>query len=968
MRRLILLLALSLATALPAAAQVHGGSISGTVKDTQGGVLPGATITAQGVDATLSINTTSDGAYHFLDLAPGSYKITTAISGFRTVVRDGVVVEVGKTVDVPFMLPIATVKEELFIDAASPIVNATPVGTSTNFSNDELNNIPTSRDPFAVIRAVPGVLTDRVNTSGSETGQQLLVLAKGSRQQDTSWTLDGVEITDMGAAGQSAVYFNFDNFDEIHVGTAGNDIRQRTGGLNVDLSVKRGGNQFHGGVRGYFADIGLQSDNVPAELAALATPVTTESADHVTKNTDWGFDFGGPLLKQRAWFYASFSEQNIGVFRRSTKAVDSTKLDDPNVKINIQATKKDLVNFLWYNGYKIKDNRAPGATAIELAPATWHQDNAYADSPLHGLFKIADDRVFNSHLLASAKYAYFNTGIALTPEGGMDAQAAKSTVSATAYGSTFRQISPRPQHTGTIDLNSFFNSMGTTHNLKFGGGFRTVDVATEQLYPGNGILAIFQTSTDLRAQVFREGNGSNRADYLDFYVGDTLTKGRATVDLGVRYDRQWGYQDASVAQANTLFPTQLPGIDFPGGRAPFTWENFSPRAGLSYALDNSSKTVARLSYSRFAGQLATTAVGYTNVADKAASITYRWTDLDGDGFVSSAAEVNTAVQLASSGINAANPALPVSPSAIDPGLKAPVTQSIVAGIERELMPNLAFTASYTYNRTTNLFGNEAANLTSRVGVTLADYSPSVVLTGSLPDGKPYSVQTYQPDPTKCCTTVGNGFLLRNIPGYYVDYSGVEFGLVKRMSNKWMARAAFGYNNAREHFSDPAGVYDNNGNPTPTVTEPLVDGGQYVGATGTGTGAYYLNAKWQVNVNGMYQAPWGIELAANLFGRQGYPFPIFFSRAQVSATTEAIKVLVTPTVDYFRYPNVWNTDFRIAKGVKYQGISVKLMADVFNLFNSDTVLLRVNDISASTFNSITQNRTPRLVRFGLTIGF
>ena len=65
MRRLILLLALSLATALPAAAQVHGGSISGTVKDTQGGVLPGATVTAQGIDATQSINTTSDGAYHF---------------------------------------------------------------------------------------------------------------------------------------------------------------------------------------------------------------------------------------------------------------------------------------------------------------------------------------------------------------------------------------------------------------------------------------------------------------------------------------------------------------------------------------------------------------------------------------------------------------------------------------------------------------------------------------------------------------------------------------------------------------------------------------------------------------------------------------------------------------------------------------------------------------------------------------
>ena len=82
MKRLSMLLWLCLLPALPAAAQVHGGSITGMVKDEQGGVLPGATVTAQGIDATQSSVTTSDGAFHFLDLAPGSYKITTGISGF----------------------------------------------------------------------------------------------------------------------------------------------------------------------------------------------------------------------------------------------------------------------------------------------------------------------------------------------------------------------------------------------------------------------------------------------------------------------------------------------------------------------------------------------------------------------------------------------------------------------------------------------------------------------------------------------------------------------------------------------------------------------------------------------------------------------------------------------------------------------------------------------------------------------
>src|SRR4051812_476991 len=99
MKRVVLLLVLVMATALPAAAQVHGGSINGVVKDEQGGVLPGATIMAQGIDFTKSIETTGDGAYHLIDLAPGSYKISATLNGFQTYVREDVVVEVGRSID-----------------------------------------------------------------------------------------------------------------------------------------------------------------------------------------------------------------------------------------------------------------------------------------------------------------------------------------------------------------------------------------------------------------------------------------------------------------------------------------------------------------------------------------------------------------------------------------------------------------------------------------------------------------------------------------------------------------------------------------------------------------------------------------------------------------------------------------------------------------------------------------------------
>src|SRR5690348_4896817 len=102
MKRAASLLVLVLAMASPATAQVHGGNINGTVTDQQGGALPGVTVTLQGVDFSREITTTADGSYHFLDLAPGSYKITESLNGFQTLVREGVIVEVGRDIDVSF--------------------------------------------------------------------------------------------------------------------------------------------------------------------------------------------------------------------------------------------------------------------------------------------------------------------------------------------------------------------------------------------------------------------------------------------------------------------------------------------------------------------------------------------------------------------------------------------------------------------------------------------------------------------------------------------------------------------------------------------------------------------------------------------------------------------------------------------------------------------------------------------------
>jgi hypothetical protein len=967
MKRLSIIGTFILVFAFPTIARAQGGSITGSVRDEQAGAVAGTEVAAQGSDATYRFTTDRDGAFRFLNLQPGPYRITAALAGFKAAGRD-VIVAVGKNVDAPIELRVAGVIESITVSVPAPILDATAMGTSTTFSRDELTSIPTSRDPFALLRSVPGVLLDRVNIGGNETGQAPSMVSKGTRPQDTVWTLDGVVITDMAVGGATPTYFNFDNFEEIQVSTAGQDIKQQTGGLGINLIAKRGTNQFRGGVRGYFANDALQWPNVPAELGTGPTPVTSATADHNQQISDFGGEFGGPILVDRAWFYASYSAQDIRLVRQAGGVVDRTQLKNPSVKANWQADKQDMVSFLFFNGSKIKDGRSPATPGILIdAPtATFHQDNAYTGFPLHGLWKIADDRVVSSHLFLSAKYAYYNTGNALTPEGGMSQQAGRSLTTGQSFGSFSESINQRPQQTVNVDAHAFLNALGATHDLELGSGFRTIDSLTVTLWPGNGILAIENSPTDLRAQVFRQGNGGNRANYLDFHVGDTIARGRTTINVALRYDRQSGEALPSVIAPNPAFPSLVPGLTFAGYDSPFVWSNFSPRAGMTFALDESRHTIARVAYSRYAGQLSPTTIGGINPASIAGSATYRWVDTNGD-HLAQADEVMTGQRLTQGGgFNPANPTAVTSANRLDPNLGAPITHSFVAGVDRELMPNLAMEINYSYTKTTNLFGNFTANITPRVGVTLADYTAGPVLTGTLPDGSLYSVPTFVANGTKVVAG-GGGFLTATVPGYTTDFHGLELALIKRMSKRWMGRVGFSYDDAREHFANAGGRYDTNGNPTPTVTEPLVDGGQFApqSSASSGSGSVYMNARWQFNANGMYAAPLGIEASANVFGRQGYPFPLF---RQQTLGGESLGVLVTPTIDYFRYPNVWDTDLRAARSFKLQAVSIRVIGDLFNVFNANTVLVRNNNILSTGFNQIAQNLSGRIFRVGVEVGF
>ena len=199
----------------------------------------------------------------------------------------------------------------------------------------------------------------------------------------------------MAATGASPTYFNYDNFEEIQVSTAGNDIKSRTGGMGLNLVVKRGTNQFRGRVRGYFDNDAMESSNVPDELAAAG--VTHETVR--SQQADLGLRLRArrPDLPDKAWFYGSYSIQDVRLVRRAGALVDRTQLKNPNVKVNWQATQEGqrqlpVLRRLQDQGRPQPRRHAASCSTRRRRRST--RTTPTTDIPLHGLWKIADDHAF----------------------------------------------------------------------------------------------------------------------------------------------------------------------------------------------------------------------------------------------------------------------------------------------------------------------------------------------------------------------------------------------------------------------------------------------------------------------------------------------------------------------------------------------------------------------------------------------
>jgi hypothetical protein len=943
-RMMVLWAALLAAVAAPSSAQVSTGRIDTTVADSTGAVLPGVTVDIAGPQKQMAV-TDATGEAHFLNLPPGTYTVTAKLSGFSDYFNKNIVVATGASVPLKIALSVAGVATQVQVTSEAPIVDTKKTGTTTNISVEELQNIPSSRDPWVVLQTVPGVIVDRVNVGGAESGQQSNYQAKGASGGENTWNMDGIAITDMAALGSTPTYYDFDMFQDMQVSTGGADVTSPTPGVQLNMVLKSGSNTPRGSSRIYFENESMQADNLSDELAA-SIGGTSGKGNRMDQYYDTGFELGGPIVKDRLWAWGAYGRTHVDLITLSNTH-DRTELKDSSFKANGQITNGIRANYTFFRGDKQKFGRSAGPTRAD--EATYDQSGPTTLNKGEGNF------VIGSNVFLAARASHVKGGFQLAARGGLDTPSYVDD-SGVTRGSTDTYKTDRPQNNVSVDANTFRGK----HELKFGFGWRKAEVDSADVYPGNGVVTIHNGYPEMIAKITRPGHFLTDAVYTSAYAGDTWTMDRLTLNLGVRWDRQAASLGAASVTGSSVLPSLLPPLTATPAKDAVVWNAVTPRLGLTYALNENRKTIARASYSMFASQLNATSAG-TISAIQYSAIYYYAIDTNNNKIADQNEILFGLGNIGYYGFDPLDPSRLTTINEIN-NYATPKTHEVMFGMDHELAPNFGVSGTVTY-RYFNHF-----NWNHRIGVTSSDYTQTGTLTGNVDPIGSFSVPFYALNDD--AVPPGGGRSYEERKGYHQRFLGFELSAVKRMSNKWMARLGFSTNSHKEYFDGPDAIED----PTPAPNNPNIDGGTVVTQTG-GSGKsniFMVLPQYQLVANGMYQGPWGVNFGANWVLRQGYAMPYFRNNV---ATGDPLlnnkSVLVVSDVTDFRLPAVSSLDARIEKAFKIQQLNILFDLDIFNLTNSSTVLGKQYNLrltGPTGFDQVLEIMNPRILRLGARINF
>src|SRR5262245_22802230 len=360
--RVVMVVAVLLVNAAVALAQA---TITGVVRDSSGAVLPGVTVSAASpalIEGSRSVITDTMGQYRIVELRPGTYVVTFTLTGFNTVRREGIELTGTFTATVNIDMQVGAVEESVTVTGESPIVDVQSGGTEARMGNELLANIPTGRQYFSLAALVPGMSTPTVDVGGSAGPAFVAFRTRGGSSDEGQFQVNGFRV---GWQGFGISYYVADlgAAQEVLFNVSGGMGEARTGGPVLNVVGREGGNRFSGSVYFNGSTNAMASSNYTQELHDQGLRVPNE----LEKVWDASTYFGGPVKRDRLWFFASVRDQGnrktvAGMWRNlnagdNTKwtyapdlnhqATDTGRWDNAAVRLTGQPTSKLKTSVFW---------------------------------------------------------------------------------------------------------------------------------------------------------------------------------------------------------------------------------------------------------------------------------------------------------------------------------------------------------------------------------------------------------------------------------------------------------------------------------------------------------------------------------------------------------------------------------------------------------------------------------------------
>lgn len=920
---------LAAGVAAPVLAQVQTGSILVRVTDPQGGVTPGVTITISSpvlVSGSTTAVTDVGGVYRFVSLPPAStYSVRVELQGFQTQVHEGVVVSAGQTTPLEIGMKVGSVSENVTVRGESPTIDTTSANVNVHIDSKILETTPSGRDIWSLIEyKAPGIVMATPDVGGNQGGLQRGLSSRGTSNGQNTQMLNGVNVGDPAAIGFAGYYYDPSAFEDIQVSSGAQDITVPSSGVFINMVTKSGTNSLSGSGLFTYQGEKTQWDNIDQPLQDAGLRPNAAAVHFITNSN---FNVGGPVVRNKAFFFGAFNDQRTHVnvvgfpapVWTGASELDYTDITSgfgdgvyqPNSSHKFTATYSSQL----YN----KPNR--GAANTLTPESTFHERDVL------GVYQGLWNWVLGNRLFANTSFSRSTIDFPLNLKTSLQTLQ-DLTTNIRSRAASNQQVMWRRRMEFVSNWQYFVPEFAKgRHELRFGldNAYTPEDVT---LTRNDNLQLTYRTAPSGTtpagpAQVIFSNyplNQKRAVNSTALYGQDQFTIDRLTLVGGVRWERVEGWVPAQNDPASQWFPegTTFACAACAGGvytvkrsfdevREIPLWHNAAGRFNAIYDLTGTGKTAVKGSVAKYYDVIGTGTPGGLN-PNGTITQAYTWNDRNGD----------LTFQNGEQG-TASAPALPSTLEQLRAGRGAfnrPSRTEQTLGVDHELFKDFRLSLTYIHRKEKDQFA------TLEISVPFDYYDP-IALTDPGRDGVVGTADDQR-------MTLYNERLplIPSITQQTNDdrldqrYHGFEISASKRYSNRWTMIAGYTYSSTR------IDCCTNNGNNSSTIGSP----NSFINAAGKSTDDRAHNFK----LTGSYLLPYDIQFGGNFRLLAGQPITRTFAfsglnQAAGGTTTVNVEPRGGVTLDW-----VPTIDLRIGKILRFGSRNFEADMDVYNLMNSNTV--------------------------------